>query len=133
MACESEYSHVAVILVKDGVPHVIEAIVPQVCVSPLEKYLDYGFFLIQTPDKPMTSEEESYGLSHVGDQYSKVQAVEGFFNMLDIAQDLKWQCSELTISMRRLSGLDLGPTATPAAVVQRALSLGYTLQFIEKG
>jgi hypothetical protein len=52
--------------------------------------------------------------------------------MLDIAQDCRWQCSELTISMRRLSSLDLGPTATPAAVVKKAMKLGYTLEFVSQ-
>jgi hypothetical protein len=133
MATESEYSHVAVVWKdKSGEPHVIEAVVPKVSVSPLTKYLDHGFYHIATTDKPMSKEEEAYGMSHVGDNYSKVQAVEGFFHMLDIAQDHRWQCSELTISMRRLSSLDLGSTATPAAVVQKALSKGYTLTFVER-
>jgi hypothetical protein len=132
--CESEYSHVAVVWVApNGDPHLIEAVVPCVTVSPLEKYLDYGFFLIQTPDKPMTQEEESYGMSKLNEDYSKIEAIEGQLDLLRIGCSPKWECAELTICMRKLSGLDLGEKATPAAVVQRALSLGYTLKFIEKG
>jgi hypothetical protein len=132
MATESEYSHVAVVWKdKNGEPYVLEATVPSVGIHPIGRYLKNGFYWIQMADKPMTSEEESYGFAHIGDSYSKIQAVEGFFNMLDIAQDRKWQCSELTISMRRLSGVDLGPTATPADVVRKAMSLGYTLTFVE--
>lgn len=133
MATESEYSHVAVVWKdKNGEPCVLEAVMPQVTISPLTKYLNYGFYHVATPDKPMSKGEEAYGMSKIGDEYSKVQAVEGYFHMLDIAQDHRWQCSELTISMRRLSSLDLGPTATPAAVVHKALSKGYQLTLVEK-
>jgi hypothetical protein len=130
---QSEYSHVAVAwLPPDGDPHVIEAVVPCVTLSPLERYLDYGFFLIQIPDKPMTQEEESYGMSKLGEEYSKLEAIEGQFDLLAIGGSDRWECAELTICMRRLSGLELGAKATPAAVVQRALSLGYSMQFIER-
>jgi hypothetical protein len=130
---QSEYSHVAVAwFPPDGEPHLIEAVVPCVTLSPLEKYLDYGFFLLQTPDKPMTQEEESYGMSKLGEPYSKWEAVEGELELLNIGASGKWQCSELTIAMRKLSNLDLGPTATPACVVQRALQLGYTMKYITK-
>jgi hypothetical protein len=133
MFTESEFSHVCVIW-KDinGEPHVIEAVVPQVTVSPLTKYLDHGFYHIPMPDKPMSKEEEAYGFSKVGQAYSKVQAVEGYLHMLDIGQDVRWQCSELTISMRKMSGVSLGPIATPASVVQTALSKGYGLHFVSK-
>jgi hypothetical protein len=132
MVTESEYSHVCVVWKdENGEPHVIEAVVPQVSVSPLTKYLEDGFYHIPT-DKPMSKEEEAYGFSKVGQQYSKLEAVAGYLHLLDIGQDMRWQCSELTISMRRMSGLGLGPIATPSAVVQKALSRGYSLQFVER-
>ena len=130
---QSEYSHVAVAwLPPDGDPHLIEAVVPCVSLSPLEKYLDYGFFLLQTPDKPMTQAEESYGMSKLGETYSKWEAVEGELELLRIGASERWQCSELTIAMRRFSSLDLGPVATPAAVVQKALSKGYSIRYVER-
>jgi hypothetical protein len=130
--CESEYSHVAVAYVKDNEPHLIEAIVPEVSINPLTKYLDYGFFWLSM-DVPMSKEEESYALAVLGEKYSKLEAVAGFMDLLEVGGDEFWQCSELTISMRKKSGVNLGPRATPAAVVQRALSLGCALKFIEKG
>jgi group I intron endonuclease len=131
IATESEFSHVCVVTeIRDGVPYVIEAVVPCVVVSPVTKYLKDGFYHIAIPDKPMSKDERDYGLSKVGQKYSKVQAVEGYLHMLDIGQDTSWQCSELTIAMRRMSGINLGPIATPAAVVQTALSKGYNLTFI---
>jgi hypothetical protein len=133
MATESEYSHVCV-LVKDndGKPCVLEAVVPEVTVSPLTKYLNSGFYHIATPDKPMSKEEEAYGMSKVGQSYSKLEAVAGYLDLLPIGGDELWQCSELTIAMRKLSGLDLGPHATPAAVVKQALLRGYELKLIER-
>jgi hypothetical protein len=130
---ESEYSHVCVVLDNDGdTPHILEAVVPAVTANPASRYLDYGFYFIPTPDKPMSDAERAYGHSKIGQAYSKVEAVEGDLNLLDIGASDKWQCSELTIAMRRFSALDLGPHATPAAVVQKALSLGYTLHYITK-
>lgn len=129
---ESEFSHVAVVLENDGItPRILEAVVPTVTVNPVSRYLDYGFYHIATPNKPMTEAERQYGLSKVGQGYSKYEAVEGDLDLLDIGADALWQCSELTIAMRRFSGLDMGPKATPAAVVQKALALGCTLQFVE--
>jgi hypothetical protein len=133
MATESEYSHVCVVWKdKNGEPHVIEAVVPQVTVSPLSKYLVNGFYHIATCDKPMSKEEEAYGMSKVGQKYSKLEAIAGYFDLLPVGGDEFWMCAELTIAMRNLSGLNLGPHATPAAVVQKALNTGYTLTFVKE-
>ena len=129
---ESEYSHVAVAVVLEGIPFVLEAVEPKVRLMPIENILDNGFYWIPT-NTPLSKEELEFGLSKVGkDQYSKLEAVEGNLGMLDIGGDSKWQCAELTITMRRLSGLDLGNHATPAAVVQKALELGMQLNYVEK-
>lgn len=128
---ESEYSHVAVTWVVGGRIFLIESAQPKVRIFPLSNLKDSGFYLIQTPDKPMTERELEYGLKHVGiGQYSKLQAIEGQLNLLNIGDDGLWQCAEYVIAMRRLSGLDLGIKATPGAVVQKALELGYSLQYI---
>jgi hypothetical protein len=132
MACESEFSHVAVVIdvIKDS-PHILEAVVPEVVISPIEKYLEDGFFWLPL-GVPVSDEEKSYGLSKVGQKYSKLEAVAGFMDLLDIGGDEFWQCSELTISMRKRSGVSLGPHATPAAVVQKALLQGSTLTYVTK-
>jgi hypothetical protein len=132
MATRSEFSHVCVALVEDEDVYCIEAIVPHVSITRLEERLSEGFYHIPTPDKPMTEEEKQYGLSKVGDGYSKLEAIEGYLDLLKIGYDGLWQCSELTIAMRRLSGLDLGPIATPAKVVEKAMKLGYEMRFITK-
>lgn len=133
MATESEFSHVCV-LIKDehGEPCVLEAVVPEVTISPLTKYLKDGFYHISTPDKPMTKEEESYGRSKLKQKYSKLEAVAGYLDLLPVGGSERWECAELTICMRRLSSLDLGPKATPAKVVREALSQGYSLNLVTK-
>lgn len=133
MATESEYSHVCVVLDNDGnTPTILEAIVPSVKVNPVERYLDNGFYWIHMPDKPMVDAEREYGLSKVGQAYSKPEAIAGYLKLLNIGSDKLWQCSEITIAMRKFSGINLGPVATPAAVVQKALSKGYSLNFVER-
>lgn len=129
---ESEYSHVCVAYVgESGELQVIEAVEPVVTISQLTKYLDFGFYVISTPDKPMTKEEEAYGKSKLNQPYSKIEAVEGFLGVLDIAGDSKWMCAELTIAMRRLSGLDFKCRATPAEVVRDLLQRGYELKYVK--
>lgn len=133
MMTESEFSHVCILLDNDGnTPHIVEAIVPAVKVNPVDRYLTNGFYWIHIPDKPLTEAEKEYGLSKVGQAYSKPEAIAGYLKLLDIGSDQKWQCSELTIAMRKFSGINLGPVATPAAVVHAALSRGYTLTLVEK-
>lgn len=133
LATQSEYSHVCVAWVFAGRVFVIEAVEPKIRIMPLSNMLDIGVYLIQTPDKPMLNDELEYAMSKVGiEVYSKLQAIEGQLDMLKIGADKFWQCSELVISMRKLSGLDLGDKATPAAVAQKALELGYQLKFITK-
>jgi hypothetical protein len=110
----------------------IEAVSPKVRLMPLSNLKDTGFYWIKT-DTPMSDEELEYGLKWVGvGEYSKLEAIEGQLGTLDVGSDDKWQCSELVIAMRKLSGLDLGPKITPAAVVQKALEKGFTLNYISK-
>jgi hypothetical protein len=127
---QSEYCHVCVAWVIGGRVFVIESVEPVVRIFPMSNFEDHGFYWIPT-DVPMSSEELEFGLARVGlGKYSKVQAVEGQLNILRIGEDELWMCAELTIAMRRLSGLDLGPKATPAAVVKRAQELGYPTFFV---
>lgn len=129
---QSEYCHVAVAWVIGGRVFLIEAVEPFVRIFPVSN-LTSGFYWIPT-STPMTDEELSLGLKQVGvGHYSKLQAIKAQLNMLDVGADALWECAELTLTMRKLSGLALGNKATPAAVVQEALKLGLVLNYIEKG
>lgn len=132
MATESEFSHVCVAYEYDGGACTIESIVPAVTVSCLDKYIENGFYWVHIPDKPMTKDEEGYGLSKLGQAYSKIEAIEGYFDLIEIGGSQSWFCAELTIAMRRLSGLDLGTHCTPAAIAKKILEKGYTMHFIKK-
>lgn len=132
MVTESTFSHVCVALVEGGVAKCIEAIEPAVSITPLESRLDEGFYWIKTPDKPMTDAELHYGLSKVGQEYSKLEAIEAEFRLLEIGASSYWECAELTICMRKLSNLDLGSVATPAKVAEKAVQIGYAMQFVTK-
>lgn len=132
LATESEFSHTCVAYVHDYEPCAIEAVVPSVTVSSLDKYIEQGFYWVATTDKPMSRQEEEYGLSKLGQKYSKLEAVEGYFDLIEIGGSESWFCAELTIAMRRLSGLDLGNHCTPSAVAKKVLSQGYTLTYVTK-
>lgn len=126
----SEYVHVGVVWVNgDGRVWLIEAVTPTVRVIPLSDLRDSGFYWIQT-NTPMTSQEIEYGLAQVGEEYSKTQAVAGYFNTLDIGEDDSWQCAELVLAMRKRSGLNLGSKATPSAVVKAAQELGCPTYYV---
>jgi hypothetical protein len=128
---ESEYSHVAIAWVVGGRVFLIEAVTPKVRIFPLSNLQDTGFYWIPT-DTPMSDAELEFGLKRVGiGEYSKIEAVEAQFNMLNVGSNDKWECSELVIAMRKLSGLHLGDKATPSAVVQSALEQGMVLNYIK--
>jgi hypothetical protein len=128
---QSEYSHVAVAWVFAGRVFLIEAVMPKVRIIPLSNRLEEeGVYWIPT-DVPMSEDELDASMKEVGvGAYSKWQAIQGQLETLDIGSDSEWQCAELTIAMRRLSGLDLGPKATPSKVVQKCLELGYQVNYI---
>lgn len=129
---QSEYAHVCVAWCVADRVFVIESVQPKVRIMPLSNMKDVGYYWIPT-NHEMTAEELEFGLGKVGvDDYSTLQAIGGQLNTLRIGEDDNWQCSELTIAMRKLSGLDLGNKATPAAVVQKALEHNLTLNYITK-
>lgn len=129
---QSEYSHVCVAWVVAGRVFVIEAVEPKVRIMPLSNMNQEGFYWIPTT-KPMSETELEFGLAAVGiGAYSKVQAIAAQLNMLDIGADDKWECAELTIMMRQLSGQELGGKATPSAVVAAAQNSGAPVYLISK-
>ncbi len=130
---QSEFSHVCVAWVIASRVFAIEAVVPKVRIMPVSNMFENGgIYWIPMPDKPMTEAELEFGLKHVGDSYSKLEAIMAQLELLKIGISEAWECAELTICMRKLSGLDLGPKGTPAAVAKKALELGYTLKYLEK-
>lgn len=130
---QSEYAHVGLVLVLGGRVWVVESVTPVVRIVPLSLFADDGFYHIPT-DTPMCEEEERFALAQVGKgQYSKWQAVLAQLKRLEIGADSLWQCAELFIVARRISGANYGSRATPSAVVRAALSApGASLRLVTK-
>jgi hypothetical protein len=121
---QSDYCHVGLIWGVADRLFVIEAVNPLVRLVPLSKYAAEGFFWIPT-EAPISDDELEYALADVGvGQYSKWQAVLAFLRRLRIGADQLKSCAEFLIECRNRSGVDLGDTATPAAVVRHLQEAG---------
>lgn len=125
------YCHVAVAYRMGGRLWVIEAVKPCVRMVPLSNLIQPKGFYWLNVNVPMTDDELEFGLSGIAiREYSEVQAVQAQLDMLEIGADTITQCAENTIEMRRRSGIDFGPKATPAAVMLKGKSMGFPELFI---
>lgn len=114
---QSDYCHVGLAWVAGGRVWVIESVEPVVRLVPLSNLIGKGFYWLPL-NAPMSDVELEFALAKVGNgRYSKLQAVQAQLGVLEVGKDDLWECAELVIAGRRLSGVDLGPKATPAAVV----------------
>lgn len=128
----TEYSHVGVAVVMGGRVWIAESVTPLVRFVPLSNFAKEGFFVIHT-DTDMTEDELEFLLSKVGNgKYSKWQAVLAWFDKLTLGADNLFECAEYVILARRLSGLDLGNRAVPAAVVKEALNRGFPMYWLKE-
>jgi len=107
----SEYSHVGIAWVVGGRVMIIDAVVPAIRIFTLSKLTP--FYWISMPDS-WTPEVEELALSRVGEPYSRLEAIRGFFSKTK--QDGKWQCAEFVRSTLGLPGRD-----TPSDVVFNAI------------
>lgn len=127
----TEYCHVGVAIVLGGRVWIAESVSPVVRLVPLSNLAKGGFFVIPTRT-PMGDEELEYLLSKVGlSEYSKWQAIKAYLNKLTLGDDDLFECAEYVICARKLSGLDLGNRAVPAAVVKEALKQGLRMHYVE--
>lgn len=125
----STYSHVGVAWVVAGRVFILEAVKPKLRIFPLSQ--SGGFYLLglKAPWEPAT---ETFALSCVGTRYSDEAAIDGFLDRLQ--PHSVQQCSAYAMEVLARDGIDLGPRATPDAVVQAALErLGAELVFVEAG
>lgn len=127
----TEYCHIGVAIVLGGRVWLAESVSPTVRLVPLSNFAKDGFFVIPTRN-PMGNDELEYLLSRVGvSKYSKWQAIKAYLDKLELGADDLFECAEYTICARRLSGLDLGNRAVPAAIVKEALKQGLRMHYIE--
>ena len=129
---QSEYCHVGLVLEWGGRLFVVEAVTPTIRIKPLSQFVDKGFYHIAV-NAPVTDEETEFALKLVSvGKYSKLEAMEGFFETLEIGEDDLWQCAEFVITCRKLSGVDCGNIATPADVVKKLQSQGCPINYIDR-
>lgn len=131
LGTQSEYCHVGQVWPVAGRLFVIESVTPMVRLVPLSHFAAEGFYWIPL-EAPMSDAELEHALAQLGrGAYSKWQAILGGLRKLRIGADALWQCAEFVIANRRLSGIDLGPKATPSAVVLAAQQAGAPVYFIQ--
>lgn len=115
---QSEYSHLGLILDFGARLWVVEAVEPLVRLVPLSLYAVDGFFWIPM-DAPMRGEEFVHALARIGRaKYSKWQAVKAYFHLIQIGASDLVSCAEFVMECRRISNVDMGDEATPAAVIR---------------
>jgi hypothetical protein len=119
LVTRSEFTHVGTALVIGGRLLVIEAVRPVVRLHPVSALGD--FYWVPLPSN-WTPEAERYAFAQLGDRYSYLDAIVGYFGMPKC--DHLEQCAELKIRIAAGSGVDLGDVATPAAVINKALAHG---------
>ena len=125
MFTQSEYSHVGVAWVVGGRVFVIEAVMPIARIFPLSKL---GSFYHVPMEANWSEVAEEYALSHVGDEYSQLQAIKAYFKSL--GNDNTSECAALVISVLSRDGIFLNCKATPSAVILAAQEGGKQLLYV---
>lgn len=131
-ATNSIYNHIGVAWVVAGRVLLIEATPPLVRIFPLSKQLP--FYWIPCGYKYWNANIEEYLLSRVGEEYSYMEAIAGYFNALVTGEDEYWQCSELTNKVLTMGGI-FKPNevkSTPADNVEYLELMGFPIHFIEQ-
>jgi len=116
----SEYCHVGIAWVVGGRVFVLEAVGAGVRIMPLSRQMPC-YWLPLGLDWPATAEE--FALLHVGEPYSKWQAVLAGLRLLRPGADRVWQCAEFAWMVLAQAGRTLGRDVTPAGLV-RAVQRG---------
>lgn len=119
----SEYSHVGIAAVIEGRVWVLESVTPVARLVPLSSELPC--YLISADE--LTREQFERGIGLIGKaRYSKWEAIRGYFGRNSL-RNRDWQCAEFVKHIK-----DLDCKATPSAVVEHLLTLGYPLTKIEQ-
>jgi hypothetical protein len=123
---QSEYSHVGTAWVIGSRVFVIEAVVPLVRIYPLSKL--ESFYWVQM-NASWYKSTEARALEKVGYKYSEVEALRGFLKLkMDTST---FQCAELAADLAEMDGINLGDHFTPSAIMNRALLLDKSIQFVQ--
>ncbi len=124
----SEYCHVGIAWVVGGRVFVLEAVSAGVRIFPLSRLLPFYWL----PLGAAWSETiEEIALSHVGERYSRWQAVLAGLGLLAPGEDRAWQCAEYAGMVLMSAGRDLDCDWTPSGLVLAAQRQGAPLHYLE--
>lgn len=123
----SEFSHVGVAWVIGGRVFIIEAVVPKVRIYPLSKLLPFYWIPMR---RELSDAAVEAALSIVGEDYSKIEAIRGYFGTNSEENHL-WECAEEVKFVLRKNGITLPGRATPTQVVRDAMGLGNPLIMVQ--
>lgn len=121
----STYSHVGLAWVVGGRVFILEAVKPKLRIFPLSQSGAFYWLRLGAPWAPNT---EVFALSCVGTPYSDRAAILAFLDRLTPGS--VQECAAYAAEVLRRDGIDLGPRATPDAVVQTALELGSAVNYV---
>lgn len=121
------YSHVGVAWVVGGRVFILEAVTSGVRIFPLSRELPFYWLPLGLA---WTVEAEQFALAHVGEKYSRWEAVKAFLRLpLD---NTTWQCAEYALAVIERIGVRLDVPATPGAVVRALQRRGAEVILVEE-
>ena len=114
---KSEFSHVGIAWVENGKLLLLEAVPPVIHIGSL---LSMGSFYHIPMNIQWEDNYDAFMLEHIGDKYSILDAIRGFFGYTNDRND-NWQCAELANKIYKEMGIDLNNAYTPAELIKAAL------------
>jgi len=125
LATRSEYTHVGMAWVTSGRVFVLEAYPPSVRIMPLgTKAPFYWVSMFGLSDDAV-----SFAMKHVGDPYSKLDAIKAYFKMR--LPRGSWECAEYVAKIYAHDGLPMTlDKYTPADVMNWCKSLVRKVEFV---
>lgn len=114
----SEYGHVGVAHVRDGVVYALEAVNPVVRIQPIPVRSKIYVVSMNIQD---TTKLYDHIQKYVGRPYSILDCIRAYLGVVTKSDD-RWQCAELANEIYSKLGIDLKPKRiTPSGVVEAAL------------
>ena len=116
----SDYGHVSVVWVKNGVPMQVEATQPRVRVAPIPTNAE--LYVIPMGLDLTDEQMNEFFKDKIGLKYSNLDAVNGWLGWRLRAED-RWQCAELCLEFYRFFKLQIPDRYTPSRLVKEILKL----------
>jgi len=119
----SEFCHVGLAYRHHGRLFVLESVTPFVRMVPVSNLLGpEGLYWLRL-NRQMSDIEEGFCFELVGKgRYSKLEAVKAALGAVRAGENDAWECAEYVGKARSLSDVNLGPTYTPTAIVDRCVT-----------